>query len=96
MNAAAVPTTKEQQIMAFLHAKVFDPVLVSPTASDRLKQGIRQTVMRLGQRDAAGMIHFFWSAIIGTERSTRFAALMRKEGFARFEEWIDEFRERFS
>ena len=90
------PLTKEQRIMAFLYERVFNPVLTPPKASARLKQGIRQTVIRLQQRNAAGMIHFFWSAIIGTERSTRFAAMMRAEGFDRFEETIDDFRAKFT
>jgi len=41
------------------------------------------------------MIQYYWSAIVGTERSVGFAALMRKEGFGRFEEAIDEFRVHF-
>jgi hypothetical protein len=94
MNAATA--TKEQQIMAFLHERVFDPVLASPKASDHLKQGIRYTIMRLEQRDAAGMVHYFWSAIIGTDRSVSFSTKMRREGFARFEESIDDFRAQFS
>jgi hypothetical protein len=49
----------------------------------------------MSQLDAAGMIHYFWSAVVGTERSTSFAAQMRREGFERFEEAIEEFRERF-
>ena len=51
--------------------------------------------MRLEQRDAAGMIHYFWSAVVGTERSTSFSAKMRREGFDRFEEVIEDFRARF-
>jgi hypothetical protein len=47
------------------------------------------------QRDAAGMIQYYWSAIIGTERSVGFAAQMRKERFSRFEEALEEFRLRF-
>jgi hypothetical protein len=35
------------------------------------------------------------SAIVGTERSIGFAVLMRQEGFDRFEEALEEFRERF-
>jgi hypothetical protein len=46
----------------------------------------------MSQRDAAGMIHYFWSAVVGTERSKGFAAQMRREGFDRFEEAIEEFR----
>lgn len=86
---------KEQQIMDYLHEHIFDPILASPVASDALKQGIRYTIMRMEQRDAAGMVHYFWSAIIGTERSIGFAARMKAEGFTRFEEILEDFRLRF-
>ena len=88
--------TKEEELLAFLHQHVFDPILDSPNASPSLKSGVRLTITRLQQRDAAGMIHYYWSAIVGTERSTAFARHMREEGFTRFEEVIDEFRERFN
>jgi hypothetical protein len=87
---------KEQKIMDFLHERIFDPILESPRASEKLKQGVRYTIMRLEERDAAGMIQYYWSAIVGTEHSVSFAALMRKEGFDRFEEAIDEFRLHFN
>lgn len=90
-----VTGAKEQEILDFLHEHIFDPVLTSPTASESLKQGIRLTIMRMGQRDAAGMVQYYWSAIIGTERSIGFAARMRQEGFTRFEEALEEFRVRF-
>lgn len=86
----------KEEVMAFLHEHVFDPVLESPSASPRLKQGIRYTIMRMEQRDAAGVVQYYWSAISGTDRSITFARLMRTEGFTRFEETIDEFRERFA
>jgi hypothetical protein len=82
--------------MDFLHERIFDPIPHSPRASETLKQGVRYTIMRLRERDAAGMIHYYWSAIIGTERSIGFAALMRREGFDRFEEALEEFRVRFN
>lgn len=87
--------SKEAEIMDFLQDRVFQPVLTSPTASERLKQGVRLTITRMSQRDATGMIHYFWSAVVGTERSTSFAAQMRREGFERFEEAIEDFRARF-
>jgi hypothetical protein len=86
---------KEQEIMDFLYQRIFGTILQSPTASEKLKQGVRLTIMRMEQRDAAGMIQYYWSAIIGTERSIGFAALMRQEGFDRFEEALEEFRVRF-
>jgi predicted glycosyl hydrolase (DUF1957 family) len=86
--------SKEDEIMEFLHQNVFDPILNSPDASDSLKKGVRYTIMRMQERDAGGRISYYWSAIVGTERSTEFARMMRNEGFTRFEEVIDEFRDR--
>ena len=90
--------TKEAEIMAFLQQHVFEPILSSARASERLKQGVRMTIVRMSQRDAAGMVHYYWSAIVGTERSVNFADDMRREGFTRFEDpgVIDEFRRRFN
>jgi hypothetical protein len=87
---------KESDIVNFLHSRIFDPILQSPQASEKLKQGVRGTIMRMEQRDAAGMVQYYWSAIVGTERSIGFAALMREEGFSRFEEALEEFRIRFN
>jgi hypothetical protein len=87
--------SQEREIMDFLHEHVFDPVLNSPQASSELKQGVRLTIIRMEQHRAPKMIQYFWSAVIGTERSVGFAAKMRAEGFSRFEEAIDEFRVRF-
>lgn len=88
--------TKEEEIFLFLETSVFEPILTSPTASEKLKRGVRLTMVRLKERDAAGMIQYFWSAIVGTERSVPFATEMKAEGFTRFEECIDEFRARFN
>ena len=87
---------KEQQIMGFLHERIFDPILQSPAASKSLKDGVRYTIMRMEQLNAAKMIQYYWSAIIGTERSIGFATKMRTEGFDRFEEALEEFRVRFT
>lgn len=86
---------KKAEILGFLHEQVFDPILQSPKATEPLKRGVRLTVMRMNERDAAGIVQYYWSAVIGTERSTEFARLMRTEGFTRFEEIIDDFRDRF-
>ncbi len=88
--------TKEQELMEFLRTRVFQPVLDSSTASKELKGGVNLTISRMNQRDAAGMVQYFWSAVIGTERSIGFAHRMRQEGFTRFEEVLEEFRVRFN
>jgi hypothetical protein len=88
--------TKEQQIMKFLRENVFNPILRSETASQGLKNGVNNTVRSLRRQNALGMVQYYWSSIVGTDRSTKFARLMKKEGFTRFEEVIDEFREKFN
>jgi len=88
--------TKEQQIMKFLKENVFYPILNSNTASQSLKIGVNNTIRKLRRQDALGMVQFYWSSIVGTSRSTKFAKQMKKEGFTRFEEVIDTFREKFN
>jgi hypothetical protein len=88
--------TKEEEIMHFLHENIFDEILDSDNASNDLKQGIRLTITRLEQRDAVGMVQYFWSAVIGTDKSVPFSRKMRAEGFIRFEEIIEPFRDRFN
>jgi hypothetical protein len=86
---------KERQIMDYLHEHVFDPILVSAKASKALKQGVRLTIVRMTERDAVGMVDYFWAALKGTPRSVGFAARMKNEGFDRFEEALEDFRDRF-
>lgn len=88
--------TKEQEIMKYLNLKIFDPVLNSKTASEKTKKGVRLTIMRLNERDAKGMIQYFWSAIVGTDKSIPFAELLKQEGFNRFEDILEEFRVEFN
>lgn len=86
---------KQQEIMDFLHERIFGPILKSSSASADLKSGVRLTINRMERLSAAKMVQYYWSAIIGTERSIGFAARMRQEGFTRFEEALEEFRVRF-
>jgi hypothetical protein len=97
MATAINADAKKADIMAFLHQNVFDPVLTSPKSSNRLKQGVRATIMRMNKLSPASMVQYYWSAIVGTEKSMNFADDMRKEGFSRFEDQgvIDDFRRRF-
>lgn len=86
---------KQQEIMDFLHERIFNPILQSQQASPELRSGIRLTINRMERLSAEKMIQYYWSAIIGTERSIGFAARMRQEGFTRFEEALVDFRVRF-
>ena len=86
---------KNQEIMNFLHERVFDPILNSSTCPDNLKRGVRCTIMRMNKLDPTGKIKYFWSAIIGTDRSILFADQLRMANVTRFEDVSEEFRVRF-
>lgn len=88
--------SKKDEIMQYLHLNVFDPILTSKKASESLKKGVRMTIIRMNERDAKGMLQYYWSAIVGTEKSTKFAKMMKDEGFTRFEELLEDFREKFT
>lgn len=88
--------TKEEQILGYLSKNIFDPILNSPHASNKIKTGVRYTIMRLNKLDAKGMRNYFWSAIAGTMRSIDFSKLIEKEGFKNFEGVYREFREKFT
>ncbi|MCE1245971.1 MAG: hypothetical protein LWY06_04950 [Firmicutes bacterium] len=45
---------------------------------------------------AESMIKYYWSSIVGTAKSIDFAKHLKEEKFVRFEEIIDEFRNKFS
>ncbi len=82
--------------MAFLHERVFDPILASPEVPENIKQGTRLTITRMSQLEAASMIRFYWGAIVGSEHSINFAARLREARCIRFEEVLDDFRARFT
>ena len=44
--------TKEQELMSFLHEKVFDPILSSPKASHSTKSGVHLTIARMNKLSA--------------------------------------------
>lgn len=85
--------TREEEIMAFLHMSIFDPILNSNKASEKLKSATRGAILRFKQRNAEKMIEYFWAEVVGTpERSTKYGRLMKGEGFSQFEQIVDEFR----
>ncbi len=89
-------TTKQIEIMDFLREKVFEPILTY-SESNQIKRGVRLTIMRLeNQKDATGMIKYFWSAIGGKGNAIEFSDKLKDEEYIRFEEVLEEFRERFT
>lgn len=87
--------TKEQELMEYLHEKVFDPILNSPTASSQIKSGVNLTIGRMNRLSAEKMVQYFWSAL-ATDNAIRFSKKMKNEGLKRFEDIMEEFRDKFN
>ncbi|MGN1002422.1 MAG: hypothetical protein ACI4PC_06590 [Oscillospiraceae bacterium] len=87
--------TKEQEIMDFLHEKVFDPILDSRDAPGNIKSGVNLTISRMSRLNAEKMIQYFWSAL-ATDNAISFSKKVKAEGLPRFEDVFEEFRDRFN
>lgn len=87
--------TKEEELMTFLHEKVFDPILNSKEASASVKSGVNLTIGRMNRLSAEKMVHYFWSAL-ATDNAISFSKKMKEEGLPRFEDVLEEFRDRFN
>ena len=88
--------TKEQEIMDYLHRNVFDPILASPKASEKVKKGVRLTITRMSRLDAARMRQYYWSAVCQSENAFAFAELLKAEQMPRLEDVLEDFRRRFN
>lgn len=87
--------TKEQEIMEYLHQKVFDPILDSKTCSPKIKSGVNLTIGRMNRLSAEKMVQYFWSAL-ASENSITFSKHLKSEGLMRFEDVMEDFRDRFN
>ena len=87
--------SKEKEIMDFLHKKVFDPILNSPSSSNNVKNGVNLTIGRMSRLTADKMIQYFWSAL-ATENAIVFAKRLKQEDMPRFEDVFEEFRDKFN
>lgn len=60
-----------------------------------LVRGMNLTKARLAHRDALGIIHYYWSAVYGTDNSIKFSNEMKRCGLVRFEDLLEDFRVKF-
>lgn len=87
---------KEQEILDFLEAKLFNPILQSPSTTERFKSATRGLRLQMKQRDAQRMIQYFWNTVADTKaKHTNYGRMLQNEGFPEFEELLNDFRVRF-
>lgn len=88
--------SKEQEILDFLETRMFIPILKSSTTSARFKKATRGLRLRMQQRDAQGMIRYFWSTVVDAKaKHANYGRILKNESFPEFEEVVNEFRARF-
>lgn len=87
--------TKEEEVMQYLHEKVFDPILNSKTCPKKIKSGVYLTIGRMNQLTAEKMVSYFWHAL-ATENAIEFSKHLKAEGLTRFEDVLEEFRDKFN
>ena len=86
--------TKEEEVMEFLHQRVFDPILNSKKVPANLKRGVNLTIGRMNRLSAAKMVQYFWSAL-KTDNAIEFSEKLKAEGLPRFEDVSEEFGQKF-
>ena len=82
----------------YFNAKLFEPTIKYATDNNikEIAQGARYTRMRMSQLDSKKKLQYFWSAIQGTEKSIKFSKLLKDNGVLRFEDILEEVREKFN
>ena len=87
-----------QEMDNYFHAKLFEPTIKYATDNNikEIAQGARYTRMRMSQLDSKKKLQYFWSAIQGTEKSIKFSKLLKDNGVLRFEDILEEVREKFN
>lgn len=87
--------TKAQEIMEFLTAKVFEPILNNPNTPGKIRSGVHLTIARMNKMTADKMIDYYWKTL-RTKNSIEFSKNLKEEKLPRFEDVLEEFREKFN
>ncbi|WP_304393404.1 hypothetical protein [uncultured Clostridium sp.] len=88
---------RKEEVFNYFNETIFEPAIQYGKEHNipKMSQGARYTRMRFQLLSPDKMIHYFWSAIIGTEKSIPFSKLLKDNNVLRFEDIIDEVRDRF-
>ncbi len=88
---------RKEEMLNYFNETIFEPAIQYGTENNipEMSQGARYTRMRMQQRNPEGILHYFWSAIVSTEKSISFSKLLKRHNVVRFEDIIDDVRDRF-
>lgn len=86
------------EIMNYFDEKIFNPALdfAKRNHNNIVFKGVNLTRARMHRLSSEKKIQFFWSAIVGTDKSIRFSDILKDNGVTRFEDIIEEVRVKFN
>lgn len=89
---------RKEDMLNYFNERIFEPAIKFSKESGirEIAQGCRYTKMRMSQLEPVSMLGYFWSAIQGTDKSIRFADLLKQHGVLRFEDILEDVRVRFN
>jgi len=89
---------KQKAIMDYFDKTIFEPAVIYGKINNLMDivRGVNLTRARMRRLSSEKMIQYFWSAIIGTDKSIRFSKMMKEHNILRFEDIIEEVREKFN
>lgn len=88
----------KKELLDYFDKNMFTPNIrkAEQLGETNVVKGLRLTWIRLQNRDAKGIVHYYWSAVSGTDKSIAFSKEMKRCGLVRFEDLLEDFRERFN
>lgn len=88
---------RKGEMIRYFNETIFEPAIQYGIEHNipKMSQGARYTRMRFKLLSSDKILHYFWSAIIGTDKSIPFSKLLKDNNVLRFEDIIDDVRDRF-
>ena len=88
---------RKEEMLEYFNETIFEPAIQYGKEHNipKMSQGARYTRMRFQLLTSDKILHYFWSAIVGTDKSIPFSKLLKDNNVLRFEDLIDDVRDRF-
>lgn len=87
---------KKQELLNFLTAELFNPVLDSPYASPQLKYDFSHTLETLKSFSAEGILFYIWNTLANTESQMIWSNRLLDEGFYNYDHALSTFKQHFT
>ncbi len=87
---------KKQELLNFLQAELFNPVISSPYASQALKDDFNHILSTLSLFSAEGILLYVWNMLANEEVQMVFDNRLLDEGFSNYHHAVNTFKSQFT